>query len=917
MHSGKALPAQHEPPAPVRSPDPAAALAGRIANASLARSAAPVRCGAQPVLRAPLPAGVLARRETPPSTSSAQLGISKFKFEIEVKKFPLGSSPFKATAKVVVEVTPLRVEGIDKGGQPAQGAAGNAVPAGGETTVKVGKLASAKGSEKGGIGLEGEIKHKFGSGEWLSAAFKEAKLGVEVGTSGAKLAVNATPKLPTFNKDWKWGSLEIKPLSIDINIAKIDKYASKPEDVLKIATAAINIGEITGSGKFPVGDKTVVLEAKVKPTLEIGPDWPKVPAWLVTHAGPRLAAVGGPIAATAVGTLGVVWAASYGARQGEELSGRVNHAVDQAGEYVAAYVAVIQGKEVSASGIGAQLGAQQGRAKLAEVSADVPAALIFEHFKDKNLVAEIWPQARGKLTELAIEAHKRDNPVESALTGGKGYGSGGLDTLKTNLETRLNAFERGGLLDIGPDPTPKGDPGPRPTVSLDQLGPTVTSIDQLAGPRRAPAVARLARKEAARKRTAAEILQLKADVVAAIAKNESGGRKPVESGLRTSAGKAASYANATQMVPSHLISVLKKLGAKGEAFSKLSSKDLKTAEGVSYQVSKIWSKVISSDASVKPEAFARDNAKALEAARLYEPDDMQRMFAFRDFKRAVQQVMTGGYQKHVAEFEKLPVAKLKKLTGQMGTKSLVHVKAQAAKANKRKKAGEAKVVVDDKAELVRYAAQKKALGELAKQDVAKRLGMRESDMVAYTKYERADSWNEDKAGWQRKALSRPPKKGGQSDRLEERLNAAATAGNGHALSRVEFYGFVDEYLRAHPEATDEQVCRAAAHKNQPGDPAYPGIVAGHFRKLRASGGAKPAAASLSAPAASPGAAAPPQREAPGASPPSAAAAPTAPAPAGPAPAGPAPADDVPLGPWPAPVPVPDAPAPVPVGSELA
>jgi hypothetical protein len=89
--------------------------------------------------------------------------------------------------------------------------------------------------------------------------------------------------------------------------------------------------------------------------------------------------------------------------------------------------------------------------------------------------------------------------------------------------------------------------------------------------------------------------QLVNDILAAIARNEIGGAsRAMQSRLGTSAGVPASYASATQMVPSHAVEVLKQHEEVALHFG-LTRRDLRQAERVCGAVRRIWTHIVIED----------------------------------------------------------------------------------------------------------------------------------------------------------------------------------------------------------------------------------------------------------------------------------------------------------------------------------
>lgn len=121
------------------------------------------------------------------------------------------------------------------------------------------------------------------------------------------------------------------------------------------------------------------------------------------------------------------------------------------------------------------------------------------------------------------------------------------------------------------------------------------------------------------------------------------------------------------------------------------------------------------------------------------------------------------------------------------------------------------------------------------------IGLSKSDILAYIHDGRFNRFAEDRNAWNRVALRHNtelhgPDDGGTPRTLDEAIGSAAEAEGGWELSRIEYDRFTRDYIAANPEATDEQVVRAAAAHNGR-SPEYPGRIWAHFQRIRATAAA--------------------------------------------------------------------------------
>lgn len=293
------------------------------------------------------------------------------------------------------------------------------------------------------------------------------------------------------------------------------------------------------------------------------------------------------------------------------------------------------------------------------------------------------------------------------------------------------------------------------------------------------------------------------DAIQAVVQNETGGT-PVESYLHTSAGVAASYANATQMIGAAVVGALKALSTADRAkITTLTKNELDTANLVMYKAGQVWDAIVPSSSTITDQADAKQKlGKLLDESRLYEDADLDAMFTFRAYKNAIKGID----------------ADIAMRTGDLGrlgeSDLLTH-----ARAGERPKEG-ATLTPGAKAALIDAAARREAFAAVDTMAEATTLGMGHGDTAAYyhavnrnkQTVGAVDRFGEDRAAWQRKAVERPPK-GGADDTLGSRLKAAAEAGGGFELSRRTLHTKLSAFLDANPDAGDADVATEAALQN--------------------------------------------------------------------------------------------------------
>jgi hypothetical protein len=299
-------------------------------------------------------------------------------------------------------------------------------------------------------------------------------------------------------------------------------------------------------------------------------------------------------------------------------------------------------------------------------------------------------------------------------------------------------------------------------------------------------------------RTAQDKEELIEDALQAVVQNETGG-KPVESKMHTAAGVSASYKNATQMIAATVIGRLKQLSDADRAkLTTLTSKELNTAQNTMFVAGQVWDAIVSSKSTITTVEEAKKVLGAkLTTSRLYEDEDIKRMLLMHDLVVQMKGVRDTKLAERRGELEALSSEDLLK----------------RATATERGKLTADKLDAAGKKKLVGAIALRELLANVASSASATTLGIGGSDVAAYWHEGLVDRFGEDRAAWQRLSITRAPTKGGTSDDLESRLRAAAEAGGGFTLSRLNMHAHLAKYLAEHPVAPDDDVAAEAARHN--------------------------------------------------------------------------------------------------------
>lgn len=314
-----------------------------------------------------------------------------------------------------------------------------------------------------------------------------------------------------------------------------------------------------------------------------------------------------------------------------------------------------------------------------------------------------------------------------------------------------------------------------------------------------------------KQRTATQVEQLIEDAFQAVVENETAGT-PTESKMGTSAGVAASFANSSQMIAARVVGSLLQLSPADRAkVTTLTRAELTHADQIMVVAGKVWEcvvrgKTVIYKGTIYPPVADETEARRLlgpllVAARLNEGDDLRRMFAFREFRLTLIVAKATGIPQRALALALLTDAKLI-------AHSTVNERNQTVP-----KYNASKVMTSgQRSALVAKIARREVFDTIASSAAATTLALGTDDIAAYYHGGALDRFIEDKAAWQRLALSRLGA-GAAEPEFESRIQAAAESGGGFTLSRLNMHSHLVTWLAEHPDATDEQVAAEAAFHN--------------------------------------------------------------------------------------------------------
>jgi hypothetical protein len=349
-------------------------------------------------------------------------------------------------------------------------------------------------------------------------------------------------------------------------------------------------------------------------------------------------------------------------------------------------------------------------------------------------------------------------------------------------------------------------------------------------------------------RTPEQVDALTNQIVQAIAQHETQ-EQAVESTMRTSSGVRASYASQIQATGPWVLTALLALDdATLQNTFNLTRAELQSAENRANAAGQVWTAVMQSPQATTAVTFTAANQALVGQSGLTQAD-MTAMFQFRDLRSLVTTTIDQYIQANLAA-----------LNAQQVWNLATAAERQRAQDGVQNAAG---LTADGLTRLRREIAIRNEMPGVAANPLATGLGIPVGSLNAYAR----GNWAEDRAAWQRVAIGRepPPAAGQPAGTVGQRVEAAATAGQGLTLGRARIGTIVRAYLGlpANAAATDEAACRHAAQRHNPGNAQYPGRVVAHFQRIQGvaitetcseHGISPPAAAPAPAPAPAPAAA---------------------------------------------------------------
>ncbi len=304
-------------------------------------------------------------------------------------------------------------------------------------------------------------------------------------------------------------------------------------------------------------------------------------------------------------------------------------------------------------------------------------------------------------------------------------------------------------------------------------------------------------------RTPVEVERLIRNTLRAIARNESGeAHVAPPSHLDTAAGPSASYGSTTQATASHTTQTLLGGARHGEELSAdarqqrrayaeehgISRSDLRRTRSIEAASDRIWNAIVRDGHDREDPELADD----LETTGFSEAD-IDRMIQFREFRA-------------------LLLAKADRFNEILQSPPPENDTGDGSRPRPMTRARAGALLAD----------------ELMSDERVTALRFGRSDVVAYIHAGRFNRFPEDRQAWERVALGRHhetphegEEEGGRT--LDHALEEAAQSSGGWDMSGSEFVPLIRDYVRANPDATDEQVVRnAAAHNGHSAD--YPDTI---------------------------------------------------------------------------------------------
>lgn len=281
--------------------------------------------------------------------------------------------------------------------------------------------------------------------------------------------------------------------------------------------------------------------------------------------------------------------------------------------------------------------------------------------------------------------------------------------------------------------------------------------------------------------------------------------------MQTSSGVAASLASQVQAtVPWTITALLRLDEATLMTEFNLTRQELRTAQNRARRAGHLWDLIMGSPPQTTPEALLAVPAhQVLLAQTGLEQADIERIFLFRDLQRNMKQA----YHVRQIEINALSRQELWELST----------------AGERRRAGVASLIHltgERRMNLIAAVARRQVASQLESSAQATQLGIPAGSLKAYLR----GNWREDRMAWIRVAVSRQPTADSAVGSIGERIESAATQDGGLKLGQARIAQLAGEYMTENPQASDEDVCRAVAHKHNPGrGEQYVHAVLQHFK----------------------------------------------------------------------------------------
>ena len=285
--------------------------------------------------------------------------------------------------------------------------------------------------------------------------------------------------------------------------------------------------------------------------------------------------------------------------------------------------------------------------------------------------------------------------------------------------------------------------------------------------------------------------------------------------MRTSAGVRASYASQVQATAQWSVGALQKLDDARLATFGLTHAELRDANARMVAAGAIWDSIVNPASAPDRAAFAAANNVRMAAAGLT-PADIDRMFNFRALVKDLEQRLATDKPKRVADLLAMSAAAVWD----------VATRAERRRAGARTAARMNPARHRDLADAI---AHRETAAAVAAATPATTLRIPAGTIEVLRMRDGVRNYGEDRAAWQRVAAGREPP--GGTGTVGARLDTATTADGGLRLGRARIAHINEQFLAAHPTATDDQVCDNAARAHNRHNPLVQ-KVRDHFHRFQ-------------------------------------------------------------------------------------